>query len=352
MSKKGKLVTIVVPVFNAFRYLETFNKCLLRQSFKDFNLIFVYDNSSDGTLALLNTLFFSGMSPFESTLLEKTQKEGVGKARDFALESGLITGSYVLFLDVDDQFSDSFLEKLVSSVLTNNSDIAMCGFKRIDETTGRTISNEMISNPVLITNLSTSSIIPYLNPAPWNKLYRKSVIQDARFVYRGGGEDEMFFLEVLPRCSRISFVNETLYFYYLHSGSVLAETNIRLYEESKEGYASVCAFYRNHDESYKKFAPLMEAAIFIRFGIGMTTRTCLLFPKKRKDILKETKSFFENQLFFWKKNPFLSFQACFKNGFKSLMIWRCKLLYNMNMFSLFIFDYHLFITLFKKDIKW
>jgi glycosyltransferase EpsH len=345
------IVTLVVPIYNSALRLENLFSSLQRQSFRSFACIFVYDKSNDGTLTVLYSLI-SKWPDLSCFVLEKSFKEGVGKARDFALDSGMINSKYILFLDSDDSFESTFLEELVFIAEKTNSDIAMCGFDRTDEVTGQVLSTEMVHNPDLLTDLSKSPIVPYLNPAPWNKLYRMDKIRDARFVYPGGGEDEMFFLKVLPNCQKIAFVNKVLYHYQIHKGSVLSGTNVNLYEKAKEGYKSVIDFYKNHGKNYSAFLSLCEACIFIRFGIGMTTRTCLAVPREKKRLIKESKAFFNQNLLGWRHNKLLSFCTSLKHGIKSLLIWRCRLLYKVNFFSLFVFDYKIFTRLFRKDIKW
>jgi glycosyltransferase involved in cell wall biosynthesis len=344
-------ISIVVPIYNSLPYLDTFFSCLSNQTFTDYQAVFVYDKSNDGTFDKLR-LCVSRHPNIKSFILEKPIKEGVGKARDFALDSGLIKGKYVLFLDCDDTFEPNFLADLYNAAEERKADIVMCGYERIDERINKVVSTEMVHNPDDIVDLRESTIIPYLNPAPWNKLYRFDVVKDARFVYPGGGEDEMFFLKVLPNCHKISFINKVLYHYALHAGSVLSNTDLSLYEKSKEGYESVVSFYRSHGQSYLDFWPLCEACIFVRFGIGMTTRTCLSLPKAQRKIIKGTRTFFVGHLLSWKRNKLLSFSTSFKNGLKALFIWRCRYLYKAHCFGLFVSEYRLFTRLFHKDIKW
>ena len=97
----------------------------------NFTCIFVYDKSTDGTLTKLQSLI-AKYPTFHCAVLVKPQKEGVGKARDFAIESGLVTSRYVLFLDSDDSFSPSYLSTLFQRAEATNADITMCGYRRID----------------------------------------------------------------------------------------------------------------------------------------------------------------------------------------------------------------------------
>jgi glycosyltransferase involved in cell wall biosynthesis len=345
------LVTIVTPVYNSAPYLETFFACLRRQTFKSFRLLIVYDRSSDNTLDLLRQNVKQTLI-FPCQILEKPQLEGVGKARDFAIDSGLIQSPYVVFLDCDDSFSPLYLEKMVVRAQESNADITMCGYKRIDGLDEHVISTEMVSNPPAIENLAQSEILPFLNPAPWNKLIKTSLIGDARFIHKGGGEDLMFFLKLLPKANKIVFVNEPLYIYKVNPGSKAAGTDCKMIEEAEKGYLETQDFYRNHGSVYQPFQKVFSAFVFLRLGIRLTTRVCLAQGHGYRKTIKATTVFLNTHFPDWKTNRYLSFAVSIKHGFKSLMVWGCRWLYKIHLFSFFVSVYRLYTRLTKKDIKW
>ena len=114
-------VTFVVPVFNAELFLKSFFLSLSSQTYQKFQCLFVFDKGNDDTLEILKRMVES--SSFPCQILEKPSKEGVGKARDYALDSGLISTKYIMFIDVDDQLDPSFLEKLVCKAESEKADM-------------------------------------------------------------------------------------------------------------------------------------------------------------------------------------------------------------------------------------
>lgn len=344
-------ITVVVPIYNCAPYLRSLISGLEAQTFKNFSCIFVCDVSTDGSIELLSKSLKS--SSLIAKLYIKKEKEGVGKARDYVLDNKLLNTEYVLFLDSDDLFSPTFFEELFAKAKSTKADIVMCGFSRVDYETKKTVSIDMIHNPDEILVNEGQSLIPFLAPAVWDKLYEVSIIQDARFEFRGGGEDEMFFLSLLPRCKKIAFVNKPLYTYFLHANSVSDKTNVSLLETAKNGYLLVLNGYKKNHYDEIGFVPLLEATVFFRIGIGLTTRTCLrLKIKERKIIIKSSMDYFDQYFNGWRKNRFLSFRSCAKRGAKGTMIWGCRLLYKLHLFSFFVFLYSSFTKIFKKDIKW
>lgn len=342
------LVTIIVPAYNGATYLPGFLQALSEQTFKDFAVIFVYDKSSDDTLALLKK-----PHAFPSVLLEKPIKEGVGKARDYALDSGLILSDYTIFIDADDQPHPDYLEKLVARAQTTGADITFCGFHRVAYETKKVISEDMCHNPELIEDPSTSPVIPFFNPAPWNKLIRSAIIGDARFIHKAGsGEDEMFFLKVLPKARKLAFVNEPLYDYYIHSGSAATSTSRANYDEACAGYLEVKDYYQKQGGPYLAYLPLLEAKVFLRVALGTTTRLSISHPELKHQLIKDSKHYLDTNFPTWTKNRYLSHKQCHALGRKALYVWHCKRLYQWHLFSLFIWAYKTYTKLRHKDVKW
>jgi glycosyltransferase involved in cell wall biosynthesis len=348
----GQQITLVVPVYNASIYVHRFVESLSSQQFTNFLCVFIYDESDDETLSLL-TKELKSHSSLAASIIKKPMREGVGKARDYALDNGLIKTDYAIFVDIDDLPHPDYLSKLYDSITKNDSDIAFCGYRRVSSATQKTISIEMVKNPVVINDPLSSSILLYLNPAPWNKLIRTSIISDARFVCRGGaGEDAMFFLRIIPRCSHLSFVNKDLYEYYVNPGSVSSLTDYSAYSESQKGYLNVKEYYLTNYGNDKRSKELLDAFVFMRFGIGVTTRTVLNDRKSQKKILADSRRYLDTNFNGWRRNKRLSFVKSLKNGPKTIMVWGCKMLYILHLFPIFLSCYRLYTKAFHKDIRW
>lgn len=345
-------ISVVIPVYNSKPFLEELIRQLSVQTFKDFDVIFVCDVSSDESEKVLPELLKN--SSFQYTCILRPKKNGVGKARDYALDNGLIDGEFVLFLDSDDRFPADYLQRLYDSIVENNADIATCGFRRVDRRTGRVIATDMCNNPKRISVSQHESLLQLINPAPWNKLIRVSRIGDIRFGL-SFMEDAVFMALLLPRCRRISFINEPIFDYFVDPNSLSGANGLKAWKVGMEGFQIAKDYAEKHIETYRGYEDCITAMAFMRVGIGATSRACMsknVTGKKRRQILRESMQYLDTFFPDWRTNRFLSFSALIKRGFKGLLLWRCRLLYKWHMFGWFVFQYKTFTKIFKHDIKW
>jgi len=126
MDSSQPLISVVMPCFNAERFVEEAVRSALEQTFGHVELVVVDDGSTDGSLAILTALqtqFEGRMKLLHSTHL------GPYPARNLAL--GEAKGEFVAFLDADDYWEPDFLQSMVDAVCANQIDIAYCGWQNV-----------------------------------------------------------------------------------------------------------------------------------------------------------------------------------------------------------------------------
>lgn len=108
------LVSILIPLYNAEKFIiETIEKCL-NQSYKDIEIVIVDDHSSDNSLALAKTQESDRVRVYENP------KKGGNSARNFAFK--MSKGEYVKFLDADDYCSPRMIERQVERLLADGTE--------------------------------------------------------------------------------------------------------------------------------------------------------------------------------------------------------------------------------------
>lgn len=347
--KKCKLV-VITPVYNLERYLKGFFDNLKKQSFQDFHLIIVDDCSSDGSLKVLKK--YEQIMPEQITVIENDINKGAGASRDIGLVSEMAKGDYIMFLDADDYFEETYFEKMVNAIEQSNADLVVCGFDRVDEDTGQIYSKEMLNiKPERLTNLQKSEKVAFINPAPWNKIFNSKIItENVRFCFRTG-EDLLFLLKAIPNLQEIYFLNELLYHYRIRKTSLMNTISKKNYDEFLNGLIDVKKTYESINK-YEKYKNILDLIAFIHLGISYTYRLASNKNMNRRQVIRTTKENLNTYFPGWRTNPYLNFSHSIKKGIKGIGLWGCCLLYKLNMFGIFVGLYTFLINHLKIDIKW
>ena len=219
------LISIVIPVYNAEKYLEQCLYSIKNQTYKNFEVILVNDGSIDHSESICMD-FVKVDTRFKYFI---KVNEGASSARNFGLDN--VTGDYITFIDADDWVDENHLEVLINNIKENNSDMAVSSIKKFDNVSNfeyRVYSNQekYLLNYNKLNREEFLVILPKLIHASnsykiaVSKLFKKELVTDVRFdesiVY---GEDLEFFFKLYLNINSISYVDAVTYIYRLHDES-------------------------------------------------------------------------------------------------------------------------------------
>ena len=119
-------VSIIVPVYNAEKYLERCVNSLRNQTLKDIEIILVDDSSTDASLEICNQM---AIDDSRIKVIHKAN-EGAGLARNAAL--AIASGEYIGFVDSDDFVEFNMFETLYDKAVMYSSDLVMSGVIFVD----------------------------------------------------------------------------------------------------------------------------------------------------------------------------------------------------------------------------
>ncbi len=224
---KKPIISVIVPVYNIEKYLYTCLESILNQTFSNIEIICVNDGSTDKSRKILE-IFANKDSRIK--IVDK-ENGGLSSARNAGMK--VATGEFYSFVDGDDWIENTMLEKLYNSVTSFNTDIAICGVHQFNETEQKIDD----SNPYYTLDFfdwhldnrdfSYKEVKPYLMDVcvmAWNKLYRKSFIDECNAWFPDGliFEDGPFFFSIFFKTKRVSIVRDYLYFYRTNrKGSII-----------------------------------------------------------------------------------------------------------------------------------
>ena len=229
-------ISVIVPVFNVEEYLSYSLDSILNQTLRDIEIICIDDGSTDNSLNILEDY----AKKDERIKIISKENEGQGIARNVGLDNAC--GEFIAFVDSDDFIKKDMLEKLYNKVIDNNVDLVMCKVSSYDNET-HVIDDDLWYYSLkcfngfkkeVFNNLDTKEFTHLISVTPYNKLYKRSLIEknNIRFPEKYIFEDEVFFYHVYLKAERISLINENLYYYRTNrEGSTVSNIHDKDYSD-------------------------------------------------------------------------------------------------------------------------
>lgn len=115
-------ISVIIPVYNAEKYLRACIESILKQSYREIELILVDDGSRDNSLAICNES--AGYSDISVHVIHQSNS-----GSSIARKTGVIAarGEYIGFVDADDYVAENMYERMIACAEEYNADIVMCG---------------------------------------------------------------------------------------------------------------------------------------------------------------------------------------------------------------------------------
>lgn len=211
-------ISIIVPCYNAAKYLPDLITSVQKQTMSDWELLIVDDGSKDNTHEIIKEYLNDNRISY---LFQNNA--GVSKARNHGLDKAI--GEYVTCVDADDWLEPDFIEVFQKS---NLADINICGYREIYPE-GK-IRAEW--NPKALHSsapLDTYTIRNSYFRTPWAVVFRHSFIRTNKLRFLENlswGEDTMFLLCATMKAKDISFIPDVLYD-YRYTGEGLTNSHNR-----------------------------------------------------------------------------------------------------------------------------
>lgn len=220
-------VSVIIPVFNAEKYISTCIESLISQSYLDFEIICVDDGSTDNSPRILQQYMF--IDPRIKIIEQKNQF--AGNARNTGME--VASGKYCMFLDIDDFFEKNMIELQVRQIEKDHADICICDADIYDDQTGTFRKSEWLLAKSYIPHVPFNReeikdhIFFIKTPAAWNMIISAAFIKKyaLRFQETKNTNDLYFTYAALNLAQKITVVDMVLVHYRMGIGSNLQSGN-------------------------------------------------------------------------------------------------------------------------------
>ncbi len=206
---ENTLISVIVPVYNAEKYLRECIESILSQTYTHFELLLINDGSKDSSPQVCNEY----ASRDERIRVFHQENAGVSAARNKGLDNA--QGEYICFVDADDTVNEDFIS-LMSAAMKEKIDIVHCGRtkfnkdeKRKQEYTGKIIIlNQIESKKKFLDGRAFLGSV-------WAKLFKTKIIKkhNLRFKEYSYAEDQLFVYEYLSFIILLCNIKEKLYNY-------------------------------------------------------------------------------------------------------------------------------------------
>lgn len=251
--------SIIIPVYNAEKYLNESINSVLRQTIKNFEIILVNDGSQDKSADICNKYAreFSGIV----TVVHK-KNEGQISARYQGLK--IARGKYICYLDSDDYLQIDALEKVYKIIITKSPDIVIFQWKRVnmsgvsvDEKKNNLFKEGEISKRDLFKKmLETSQLNTMCLKICKYDLFDIN-IDYKKFYDIRHGEDLLQSLELVAKAEKIYYLTEQLYFYRFNPNSITNKNNKAKHKALEKVFPVLYDYIRiigvNTEENFQLF---------------------------------------------------------------------------------------------------
>ncbi len=254
------LASIIVPVYNAAPHLAACIQSIRRQRYDNLEILLVNDGSQDVSLPICDMY---ARTDSRITVLNKPNS-GVSATRNTAIE--VARGDYLQFADSDDWLDPNATRLMVERALETDSDLVISHYCRVDgdritvhgflEETGvlsqRDLARQLMEEPA-----------SFYYGVMWNKLYRRSIIEEhgircnEEFIW---SEDFLFNLEYIRYAQRFCALQTPIYYYRKNEKSItatqinlvnLVKTKTGLFPYYKELYSDIGLYEQYKAQIYK-----------------------------------------------------------------------------------------------------
>ena len=271
--------SIVMPAYNAAKYIASSIESVINQSYLNWELIIVNDASTDGTEDIIRRYMDSDS---RIHLYTNTVSRKAGGSRNIGISQA--DGDYLMFLDSDDTYTPDILSHLVKVIHEKQYDILIFPFDYIKGEERGCYLPQMETGPLNLADydMTTSCVI-------WDKVWRREFVETHQLCCGETtlGEDIIFVLPALFLAKSLFYLNKTGVLYRIHDASVSHKKR-----SIKEGIRQDDLVIHACEERFKHFNIYNQRRFNWLISLVPLSWSISFYPLMNKAVYQRTKSFF------------------------------------------------------------
>lgn len=232
MTTDLPLVSIVVPIYNVENYIIRCINSIIKQTYKNIEIICVDDFSLDNSITLLKNL---QRDDARIKILFHDKNKGLGGARNTGIKAA--SGEFICFVDSDDEIAENYVFELLQYIKASSADLVFCDIAFIDNcsltlTHKKPFHNLDIACDSYDAQADFCSLVDVW-PSAWNKIYKTEIIRKNKLCYKENElyEDHAFYYQYLSACTKVCYLPSPLYKYRINRpGQITTQESPRVFE--------------------------------------------------------------------------------------------------------------------------
>ena len=329
MKEEQKLVTVIVPIYNVEKYVQTCVKSICEQSYSRLEIILVDDGSTDESGVICDLL----QSKDNRISVIHQKNYGLSEARNSGIRKA--NGEYLFFVDGDDAIDKNCIQELYENCIKYNADIAITDgimfedslpFVKINDSKCELWSpKECMKNMLIARQCGHSS---------WGKLFKAKLWEGEEFPKGKLYEDYATTYKIVGKSKIIVNLDDNMYFYRKRSGSIMNsninEKKLTIISISEEVTNYLCEY----SERLREYAVYRQMVIYMKALDEILDYDMKAFQsyqdviinkiKKNKDIFKKP---------YVRKKDYIKANMLLTNKFLFMAIYKCGKWYNFLKFK-------------------
>ena len=239
MNAMNPLVSVIVPVYNAERYLRYCIESILNQTYSNLEVILVDDGATDASSSMCDEY----AAKDRRVIVIHQDNGGIAKAQNTGLDAA--HGEYIAFCDNDDIVDAHNIEYLLHALLSSGADMSKArwrqfGVSQLDDIAAQAAAGAQTPSTVSVfkeplrayqmvfskalrlvgDHTGHNTEARYFNEANWCRLYKRELWDGIRFPEGMYAQDVMVAGQLYARMSKVADVDRVLYYWLQSAGSV------------------------------------------------------------------------------------------------------------------------------------
>ena len=215
------LISIIVPVYNVENYISKCIESVKGQTLTDFECLIIDDGTKDKSIEKA----IEAIGNDERFKIYHKTNGGLSDARNYGIDKA--TGEYLFFLDSDDYIGNTLLEDTYNMAKKCDSDIVCFDMMYVYDNDEEKISS---GADFECKSYKDDKSVIFINNSSNNKIYRRSFMNDKRFIKGMWYEDLAVIPVWLSKANNVSHVSKPLYYYLQREGSISHSADPRIFD--------------------------------------------------------------------------------------------------------------------------